>query len=72
MSDFFYAALLILVVIALFNVMIFVHELGHFLAARWRGLKIDRFQIWFGKPIWKKEIYRDGSAWKANAETPSS
>lgn len=56
MSDFFYAALLILVVIALFNVMIFVHELGHFLAARWRGLKIDRFQIWFGKPIWKKEI----------------
>lgn len=56
MSDFFYAALLILVVIMMFNVMIFVHELGHFLAARWRGLKIDRFQIWFGKPIWKKEI----------------
>ena len=31
-------------------------ELGHFLAARWRGLKIDRFAIWFGKPIWKKTI----------------
>ena len=56
MSDFISAALLILVVIAMFNVMIFVHELGHFLAARWRGLKVDRFQIWFGKPIWKKEI----------------
>ncbi len=56
MSDFLYSALLILVVIALFNVMIFVHELGHFLAARWRGLQVDRFQIWFGKPIWKKEI----------------
>lgn len=56
MSDFISAALLILVVIMMFNVMIFVHELGHFLAARWRGLKIDRFQIWFGKPIWKKEI----------------
>jgi regulator of sigma E protease len=26
------------------------------LAARWRGLKIDRFAIWFGKPIWKKKI----------------
>jgi len=43
-------------VLLLFNLLIFVHELGHFLAARWRGLKIDRFAIWFGKPIWKKEI----------------
>jgi len=56
MSDFFYALLLIVVVIGIFNVIIFVHELGHFLAARWRGLQVDRFQIWFGKPIWKKEI----------------
>ena len=48
--------LLILVVLALFNVIIFVHELGHFWAAKWRGLQIDRFQIWFGKPIWKKTI----------------
>ena len=43
-------------VLFLFNVLIFVHELGHFLAARWRGLKIERFAIWFGKPIWKTEI----------------
>jgi regulator of sigma E protease len=43
-------------VLLLFNLLIFVHELGHFLAARWRGLKIDRFAIWFGKPIWKAKI----------------
>lgn len=43
-------------VLLLFNLLIFVHELGHFLAARWRGLKIDRFAIWFGKPLWKKKI----------------
>ncbi len=43
-------------VVLLFNLLIFVHELGHFLAARWRGLKVDRFAIWFGKPIWKKKI----------------
>jgi regulator of sigma E protease len=49
-------ALLIFVVVMIFNVIIFVHELGHFLAGKWRGLKIDRFQIWFGTPIWKKEI----------------
>lgn len=44
---------LIGIVLMIFNVIIFVHELGHFLAARWRGLRVDRFQIWFGKPIWK-------------------
>jgi len=43
-------------VLVLFNLLIFVHELGHFLAARWRGLKVDRFAVWFGKPIWKKKI----------------
>src|SRR5512139_1683192 len=48
--------LVALEVLALFNLLIFVHELGHFLAARWRGLKIDRFAIWFGKPIWKTKI----------------
>jgi len=47
---------ILLEVILLFNLLIFVHELGHFLAARWRGLKVDRFAIWFGKPIWKQKI----------------
>ena len=42
--------------VLLFNLLIGVHELGHFLAAKWRGLKVDRFAIWFGKPIWKKKI----------------
>ena len=48
--------LIVLEVLLLFNLLIFVHELGHFLAARWRGLKIERFAIWFGKPIWKTRI----------------
>ena len=43
-------------VVLLFNLLIGVHELGHFLAAKWRGLKIERFAIWFGKPIWKRKI----------------
>ena len=47
---------LILLVLLSFNIIIFVHELGHFFAARWRGLHVDRFQFWFGKPIWKKTI----------------
>lgn len=52
----FKSVLIILEVLLLFNLLIGVHELGHFLAAKWRGLKIDRFAIWFGKPIWKKKI----------------
>ncbi len=49
-------AWLIILVILFFNVMIFVHELGHFLAGKWRGASIARFQIWSGKPIWQKTI----------------
>jgi regulator of sigma E protease len=52
-------------VILLFNLLILVHELGHYLAARWRGLVVEKFAIWFGKPIWSKKIngveYRLGS-----------
>src|ERR1700716_3791711 len=48
--------LIIFEVLLIFNLLIVVHELGHFLAARWRGLYIEKFGIWFGKPIWKKTI----------------
>lgn len=45
----------IIIVILLFGGSIFIHELGHFLAARWRGLKIGRFSIGFGPRLfgWK-------------------
>jgi len=46
----------IFLVLMTFNLLIVVHEWGHFLAARWRGLQVDRFQIWFGKPLWKKTV----------------
>jgi regulator of sigma E protease len=49
-------ALTIVEVLLIFNLLIIVHELGHFLAARWRGLHVDKFGIWFGRPIWKKAI----------------
>ncbi len=48
--------LFIFAVVMVFNFIIFIHELGHFWAAKWRGMKVDRFQIWFGKPIWKKTV----------------
>ncbi|MCC5840411.1 MAG: RIP metalloprotease RseP [Opitutales bacterium] len=40
--------LAILAVVLFFGASIFFHELGHYLAARWRGLRVDRFSIGFG------------------------
>ncbi|MBO4647267.1 MAG: site-2 protease family protein [Lentisphaeria bacterium] len=37
-----------------FGLCIFIHELGHFLAAKWRGLHIVAFSIGFRKVWWKK------------------
>ncbi len=47
---------IILEVLVLFNLLIIVHELGHFLAAKWRGLHVERFGIWFGKPLWERSF----------------
>ena len=52
----FRVGLTIVEVLLIFNLLIIVHELGHFLAARWRGLHVDKFGIWFGRPIWKKTV----------------
>ena len=41
----------IVLIVLFFGGSIFVHELGHFLAARRRGLKIERFSIGFGPKI---------------------
>lgn len=41
----------ILMVVLFFGGSIFIHELGHFLAAKWRGLHIERFSIGFGPKI---------------------
>lgn len=41
----------IAVIVLFFGGSIFVHELGHFLAAKWRGLKVERFSIGFGPRV---------------------
>lgn len=34
------------------GLVIFVHELGHFLAAKWAGVYAPRFSLGWGKPLW--------------------
>jgi len=48
--------LIVFEVLLIFNLLIIVHELGHFLAARWRGLHVDKFGVWFGRPVLKRTI----------------
>jgi membrane-associated protease RseP (regulator of RpoE activity) len=39
--------------IAVLAILILVHELGHFLAARLQGIHVNRFSIGFGPVLWK-------------------
>lgn len=48
--------LTVLAVILLFSLTIFVHELGHFLAARWCGMVAETFSIGFGPALWQRRI----------------
>lgn len=57
---------IILTIVALLivlGVVVFVHELGHFLAARWAGVRVDAFSIGFGPAIVKWHDKR-GTVWK--------
>jgi len=46
----------LLMVLLLFGATIFVHELGHFLVARWCGMVVDVFSIGFGPAVWKRKV----------------
>lgn len=42
--------------ILLFSALIFVHELGHFLAAKASGVQVNEFAIFMGPAIYKKQV----------------
>ena len=39
-------------IVLLLAVLILIHELGHFLAAKWLGIPVARFSIGFGPKLW--------------------
>ncbi|PPD28927.1 MAG: RIP metalloprotease RseP [Hyphomicrobium sp.] len=45
------------------TIVVFVHEMGHFLVARWCGVKVQAFSIGFGKEIWGFND-RHGTRWR--------
>lgn len=55
--------LTIVALLIVLGVVVFVHELGHFLAARWAGVRVDTFSIGFGPAILKWHDRR-GTTWR--------
>ncbi len=45
------------------GVLVFIHEMGHYLAARWRGIHVDAFSIGFGRPL-LRGTDRRGTEWR--------
>lgn len=43
------------------SVLIAIHEYGHYQVARWCGVKVLRFSIGFGRPLWKRKLGRDNT-----------
>lgn len=53
----------ILAFIVALGVLITFHEFGHYLVARWCGVKVLRFSIGFGQPLFKKNLGKDQTEW---------
>jgi regulator of sigma E protease len=49
--------------VVVLGVLVFVHEMGHYLAARWRGVHVEAFSIGFGQPLarWTDRV---GTEWR--------
>ena len=45
------------------SVLVVVHEFGHYLAARLAGVKVLRFSLGFGKPVFSHRFGRDQTEW---------
>lgn len=43
--------LTLLAAVFVFSLLIFVHELGHFICAKWTGMRVDEFAIGFGPKL---------------------
>jgi regulator of sigma E protease len=52
MAAFFDTGLLFIIVL---GALIFVHESGHFLFAKRAGVRVERFSLGFGPPLWRRQ-----------------
>jgi regulator of sigma E protease len=57
---------LVAFVVAL-GLLIVFHELGHYLVARLSGVKVLRFSVGFGLPLWRRKFGPDQTEWAVSA-----
>ena len=57
----------VLAFVAALGCLIVIHEFGHYLMARWCNVKVLRFSIGFGKPLWRTLRGRDRTEWAVTA-----
>lgn len=55
----------VVIAILLFGLLIAIHEAGHFLAARWAGMRVERFSIGFGPAL--ASFRRGQTDWRIGA-----
>lgn len=60
MSSMLHTVLAFVVAIA---VLVVVHEFGHYWVARRLGVKVLRFSVGFGRPLWRRRFGADGTEW---------
>jgi regulator of sigma E protease len=61
------AAITVLSFIVTVGVLVVIHELGHYAAARFIGVKILRFSVGFGRTLWSRRFGRDQTEWAISA-----
>ena len=64
-SLYFYATYIVPFIFVL-SIVVFFHELGHFLVGRWCGVKVDVFSIGFGPELFSR-IDKHGTRWRLAA-----
>jgi len=53
----------LLAFVVVLGTLVVVHELGHYLVARWCGVKVLRFSVGMGKVVWSRRFGRDQTEW---------
>ncbi len=57
----------VLAFVVVIGLLVIVHELGHYLVARWCGVKVLRFSVGMGKVIWSRRFGADQTEWAVSA-----
>lgn len=61
------AIISLLAFIAAISILVAVHEFGHYIVGRWMGMKVLRFSIGFGKPLWMRISGKDETEYCVSA-----